>query len=326
MKGVIKVLSLAMLGILMGSGLTFSQEWKPEVPLIKLGGGSMGAVQYVLAASLANTLNKNIPGLKASVSIGDTFNNAIRVDEGTMQAGYCAGLDAYNAYNGNEPYKKAYKNIRFWFNQIGTRFNLAVRADSKIQTMTDLKDKHTVIGHKGSSSAYMAEAFLEFYGMTPESIKAAGGRLSTMALQEAANMLMDKKIDAMFCMVAPYHILKQMEATVGVRLIPMSKESIEYVIKKYPGAGINIIPKGAYAAVKEDMLALEQYTTYIVSSTLSDEEVYRMTKAVFENVKEIQSVNPAQFKDIALQRAAMGAIIPIHPGAERYYKEKGILK
>src|SRR3972149_4976834 len=116
MKRFIKVLSLAMVGVLMGAGLTLSQEWKPETPLIKVGGGSMGAVQYVLAASLADTLNKKIPGLKSTVSIGDTFNNAIRVDEGTMQVGYCAGLDAYNAYSGNEPYKKDYKNIRFWFN------------------------------------------------------------------------------------------------------------------------------------------------------------------------------------------------------------------
>ena len=87
-----------------------------------------------------------------------------------------------------------------------------------------------------------------------------------------------------------------------------------------------MIPKEAYSTVKEDMQCLEQYTSYIVYSKLTEEQVYRMTKAVFDSTAEIQSVNPAQFKDVSLERATLGALIPIHRGAERYYKEKNLIK
>ena len=173
--------------------------------------------------------------MTANVSIGDSKNNPIMVDEGTMHAAYTASFLSYQALKGQEAYNKPCNNIRFWFNQVGTRFNLAVRADSKIRNMTDLKDKHICLGMKGGDAAYLGLAFLEFHGLTPEKVKSSGGQLSYMPLGEAANMLQDGKIDAMFCMVAPYHILKSVDATFGVRLIPMSKESIQYVIKRYPG-------------------------------------------------------------------------------------------
>jgi TRAP transporter TAXI family solute receptor len=129
---------------------------------------------------------------------------------------------------------------------------------------------------------------------------------------------------AMFVTSCPQATIIDLNFRPGIRLIPIDKEHMKKILKEYPGYMETVVPKGAYKGVTEDIPTVGTVTSLVCSAKLSDEMVYRITKAIFENLPELAKIKKKAIAEVSLQNGLRGCKIPIHPGAKRYYDEHGV--
>ncbi len=196
---------------------------------------------------------------------------------------------------------------------------------SKIFSYADLADKRIVPGKVGFSGEVAGKSVLEIYGITYDSIKKKGGVVNYVGYSDAAALMKDGHLDAaMFLTSCPQATIIDLNFRPGIRLLPVDKKHMKKLLKKYPGYMTTVIPKGAYEGVTKDILTIGTVTSLICSADLSDEMVYRITKAIFENLPELAKIKKKAIANVSLENGLRGCKIPVHPGAKRYYDEHGV--
>jgi uncharacterized protein len=187
---------------------------------------------------------------------------------------------------------------------------------SGIKTVEDLKGKKVSIGAPGSGTAANAEQILEAYGLTLDDIEK-----QDLSFDESVNGIKDGNIDAAFVTAGhPTAAVEELSATEKVVIVPVDADKADKLIEKYPYYTKEEVPSGTYklgAAVP----TVAVQAMLVVKADLSDEVVYDITKAIFENLDQVQH---AKAKQIKPENALNGVGIDVHPGAQKYFDEKGI--
>jgi len=281
-------------------------------------GGTSG-VYYPLGSKYAELLNK--AGIKAkAVTSGASVSNAKAIGDGNAQAAIMQNDVAYYAYNGLYMFEgKPVKNLRGVAALYPETVQFVVRADSDIKTLQDLAGKKVAIGAPGSGTAVAAEQILKAAGVWDKIQKV------NQDFSQAAQALKLGQIDAAVIVSgAPTPAITQIAVTTPVRVVPISDD----VLNKLKSEGYifyvrQVLSKDTYKGMTEDTPTLAVKAILVVSASLPDDVVYEMTKVLFDNVDALRAVHQ-KARYISLDTALDGMSIPLHPGAYKYYEEKGL--
>jgi TRAP transporter TAXI family solute receptor len=289
---------------------------------INIGTGSTGGTYYPVGSAMASIWNKVIPDMKAaSQSTGGTAQNIQLMESGEVEVGFTDGL-YYFAYNGLNSFEgKAQTYLRGAMPLYPEPVQLVVAEGSGIKSIKDLKGKSVVVGAVGSGTENTTRMLLKIVGIDPDKdIKA-----QNLGLSEAASAFADKNIDAAFMTAAIGSSAVVEVTTMGTgHLIPLEDDVIEALHKELPYYSAFDIPANSYKGQTESLKVAATWNILSVHEKLDADLVYTMVKALYDNKQDLVNVSAnMSFMDAK----EMGVIqIPLHPGAEKYYKEIGAIK
>jgi len=300
-------------------------EWKADKKFLKMVSGPEGGSWYPLGSGMMRLVEANIKGVSTSNGPGGGVGNCKVVQRGDADLGWSYSHTCYDGYSGRDPFKKKLKNIRYLASLYPAIFQVAVPRKSKINSYSDLAGKRIVPGKVGFSGEVAAKSVLDIYGITYKSIKKRGGIVNFVGYADAAALMKDGHLDAYMALTScPQATIIDLNFRPGIRLLRIDKEDMKVILEKYPGYMETVIPKGAYKGLTKDIPTIGTVTSLICSAKLSDEMVYRITKAIFENLPELAKIKKKAIAEVSLQNGLRGVKIPIHPGAKRYYDEHGV--
>ncbi|CEG28565.1 TAXI family TRAP transporter solute-binding subunit [Bacillus sp. B-jedd] len=288
---------------------------KPKYISILTGG--TGGTYYPLGGTFANIISDETGIETTAQTTGASAENMQTLKDGGGEIAFTQTDIASYAKEGKLMFKdKAVDNVQ----AIGTLYpetiQIVTTEKSGIKTVDDLKGKKVSIGAPGSGTAANAEQILEIYGLSLSDIKK-----QDLSFDESVSGIQDGTIDAAFVTAGtPTGAVEGLAATEKVVIVPVDADKAAKLIEKYPYYIKDEVPSNVYG-LKEAVPTVAVQAMLAVSSDLSKDVVYDITKAIFEN---LDKVTHAKGKVIKPENALNGVGIEVHPGAQKYYDEKGI--
>ena len=318
MKKTIKFLAIA-------SSFAFLANVANADTFIRMVSGPSGGSWYPLGAKIMQTFQSQIKGTATSNTSGGGISNVMSVDGGDAEFGFTYAHTVANGYNGKGKFKKARKNVRYFATLYPAAFQVAVPKDSKIKGFEDMKSANISPGKPKWTGTAFCESILKDYGFNFDTIKKNGGVVHMVSYKESVALMKDGQADVFMAATSvPQASFIELENSPGIRFIGLPKDRIDRIVKNNPGYIYGKIPASAYKSLDKDIPTLGIVTSAIVSKDLSDDLVYKMTKVFWDNHAEFVKVKGI-WKKVILKEAVNGAAIPVHPGAAKYYKEKGVM-
>jgi TRAP transporter TAXI family solute receptor len=168
---------------------------------------------------------------------------------------------------------------------------------------------------------------LKAYGLTFDSIKKNGGSISYVGYSDSAALMKDGHSDCYMAVTScPQSTIIDLNFRPGIRFLPIDAEHMKKILEMEPGLMAAVIPKTAYKGMEADVPAVGTVTCVVASKDLPDDLAYEIVKVLYANWDELAQVKKKAIEDSRPDQALLGARIPVHPGALRYYKEKGYVK
>ncbi|MCB2188036.1 MAG: TAXI family TRAP transporter solute-binding subunit [Deltaproteobacteria bacterium] len=310
-----------ILGLVLLLGLGNS-VWAADTR-IAIGTASTGGTWYPLGGGVANMINKYVPGYQAAAHpSGASIENIRAVASGKDALALSMPDSAYQAFKGLEAFAdKPVKSLRGLMATYPIDIQFFVLADSNIKTIKDLKGKKVAVGAPGSGTEAMARYVLKVFGLTYDDIDE-----QFLSATETAEALKDGNIDAgIVTLGTPAPALMDLATQRDIRFLDIDPEVGDKINKEFPAYFPRTIPAGTYKGQDQPHHTLAWMGIFVVDAGMSDQLAYDIVKAVFEHKEELDKMH-AQFKNITLETADTGMPIPLHPGAMKYFKEKGVLK
>ncbi len=289
---------------------------------ILFGGASITGVYYQVALQISNLMNKyerqnyNYVGRPT----GGSVLNINAIERGAFDFGVAQSDRNFQAYNGEADWAgRPVKDLRSVFSMHPETVMLVTRKDTGITKVEDIKGKRVNIGNPGSGQRHNAQDVLRIYGIDPNrDIRAEG-----LQQHEASRALVDRHLDAFFYTVGnPSAAIEEPATSVDIRMIPLDSAGIKSMVADHPYYIMTRIPAGTYRGVDYDVPTYAVTATVITNANVSDQAVYDMVKTVFENLDELKASHAA-FRNLNPEEMLQGLSAPFHPGAVKYYKEKG---
>jgi uncharacterized protein len=304
-------------------GLVLTGAALAKTTFISIATATMGGSYYPIGVGIAEILKVKVPDVEAKVEVtGGATENPKLVGAGDSDIGFTNANLAYNAYTGTGIFKgKKYDKLRLMFGGVapGT-FHIVVLADSKVKTYNDLKGKKVAVGPQGGGGLSMFPDVLSIYNLTMNDFNP-----SYMSFDEGVQAVIDKHVDAALVQAPhPAPAIKNIQGSgVKFRLLEMTDADRNKLIQKFPYYNKVDLAPGVYGLPA--MLKLAGSTNVVVvNAGLDTDLVYRITKAIFENVGQLHKVHPSASSISA--KNAISNVVPLHPGAEKYFKEVGVIK
>jgi len=289
---------------------------------ILFGGASITGVYYQVALQLSNMMNKHAADKYNYIGrpTGGSVFNINAIDRGAFDFAVAQSDRNWQGFNGAADWEgKPVTGLRSVFSMHPETVLLVTRKDAGIKTVMDMKGKRINIGNPGSGQRGNAEDVLRIYGLDYNK------DFSAEALQqaEASRALVDQKIDAFFFTVGnPSAAIEEPAQSVDLDIIPINSDAIKDFVAKHPYYIMTTIPAGTYKGVDKGVETYAVTATVISSESVAEDVVYDMVKTVFENLDELKASHAA-FRNLNPKEMLQGLSAPLHPGAIKYYKEKG---
>jgi hypothetical protein len=280
----------------------------------------------VVGQSICRLVNRDTAktNLKCTApSTGGSVANINAIKAGDMDMGVAQSDAQYNAYNGVGDFEgDKFDKLRAVFSVHPEPFTVVARADSGIETFADLKGKRVNIGNPGSGQYATMQVVMDALGWEMSDFAMA----SELKPAEQSAALGDNKVDAIIYTVGhPNGSIQEATSTVDARLIPVTGPEIDKLVEDNPYYAKATIPGGMYAGNPDDVETFGVKATFVTSADVSDEVVYEVVKAVFDNFDRFKGLHPAFANLKEEDMITQGLSAPLHPGAEKYYKERGWL-
>ncbi len=313
--------TFAVLGFatLLAAGTAFAQQPKQ----LSISTGGTGGIYYPLGSGFANILAKNIPGVQATAEVtGGSVANLLVVGTGKGELGMTQVDAAIDALKGQDKFKTPLP-IRTLGVMYPNLMQVVTIEGNGIAKFEDLKGKRISTGSPGSATEVFAFRLLEAAGLD----KDKDVKRERLGASESAGALKDKKIDAFFFVAGvPTSAIVDVAATPGTKIKMIDHAA--YVAKmneKYSGIyAPAVIPKGAYSGMDGDNQVASVWNLLFANESLSEDLAYQVTKLFFENQADLVRVH-SEAGNIKMENQTIAkAAIPFHPGAVKYFKEKGI--
>ncbi|MCG2790135.1 MAG: TAXI family TRAP transporter solute-binding subunit [Actinomycetia bacterium] len=289
---------------------------------ILIGTASKGGIYYPLGSAISEVINKYCSGFKALPEVSTGLSENIKkLGEGNIEMGISYSDMSYFAYNGMERYKNSpIVSLRSLF-ALGEfqPFQIFTLVDSDIKTIHDFRGKHIGMGLQGSTGETEGKKVLEFYDLDYESIQPV-----FISNNEAVKAFKDGTIDA-FMHRGPLHssFLIELTNAIKVRMIPVNVP--DEFFKKYPYYIAQVIPKKTYKNINYDVqtTAVRMNMLTSIKLGLTKDDIYQILQIIWKHEKKWTSAHTAFKNKISFKDAILGLGVPLHPGAVKFYKEKG---
>jgi hypothetical protein len=281
-------------------------------------GGTAGTY-FPLGGAMAEIINNNVADVNATaVTSGASVANINMLATDEVQMAFVQNDIAFYAYNGVEMFKdKQQANVRAVATLYNETIQVVTLASTGVKSLADLKGKRVAVGAAGSGAEVNARQVLEATGITYKDISP-----QYLSFAEAANGLRDGNTDVAFLTAgAPTAAVRDVAAQKEVVIIPVPKNIADKLIAKYPFYVRVKIPKDTYSKQTADVDTVTVKSILVTNASLDEELVYNVTKAIFTNLDRLILAH-AQGKNISRTTALEGLPIPVHPGADRFFKEK----
>lgn len=313
MKGFTLALAGAVAGVMALGGAALAQPKS-----LTLGTASVGGTYFIYGGVVATLLTEKI-GINVSTQQTQGPNqNVILLNSKQIELGMTTMGIALQAWNGSAPWTqgKKFNDIRALFPMYDTPFHVVVTEKSGIKSLAELNGKTVGVGPKAGTPGTYVPAMFDALGMK---VTIRNGQGSDMASQ-----LGDGLIDAFFFAAGlPISAFSEIEAQRPVRYFAFTDEQMKKLQAAMPELSPAVIPKGTYKTLNEDQKTLGVYNFFIAHKDLDDDTAYKVTKAVLEN-NDAMVKGHASAKETVIQNWDRNSFLPFHPGAVKYYKEKGI--
>ena len=314
-----------MIGLALCGTMTMAAKDAAAQNFLVVGGGSTTGVYYQVALNICKIVNDKL-GSKGyncigRPALGSVFNiNAIK--RGLLNYGVAQSDRVWQATNGKKDWNgKPQTGLRTVFSVHPEVIMLTTRKDTGIKTIADLKGKRVNIGNPGSGQRGNAEDVLRLSGIDKDKdIKAEG-----LQQAEANRALVDKKIDAFFYTIGvPWGGGLEIANSTAIDIVPVNTAPIQKLVKENPYYVMTKIPGGTYKGVDNDVETYAVKATFVTGEQEPADSVYEVVKTIFENLDTLRN-SYANFKNLQPKDMLKGLSAPMHPGAVKYYKEKGWL-
>ena len=299
---------------------------------ISIGTGGPTGVYFVVGNSVCRMVHKEAAegrksgrkhGLRcAAPSTGGSNYNIGQIKEGELQFGVAQSDWQYHAYNGSSKWEgNQYSNLRAVFSVHPEPFQLIAGKDSGISSWDDLKGKIVNIGNPGSGQRGTMEVLMAARGMSIDDFKQA----TELTSSEQVNALCDGKVDAIaYTVGVPNGAIGQAIDGCGASFVNLDSAAEQKLVNDNPYYAFANIPAGTfYKSQSSDATTFGVMATFVSSASVSDDIVYEVVRAVFENLDDFRKLHPAFTNLDPEQMISNGLSAPLHDGAVKYYKEQG---
>jgi hypothetical protein len=318
---------MAAVGALAAAVALAAPSFAQERVFFGIATGGTGGTYYPLGGMLAQLISNKvtISGKKLSATAetaGASVANAQLLGRKDIESAFVAAdiLDA--AYKGTGQFDgKPLKNLRALGALYPEQVQLVTLASANIKSFKDLKGKSVSSGSPGSGQWQLLGDLLEAYGMTRKDI---GEDLSSFA--QSVDKIKDGNLTASLITAgAPTSSIVDLANAREIRIVPLAGPEIEAMRKKQPYYANVQMPANTYKGQTAPVETLAVMAIWATHDGVTDAMAYEVTKALYENTETLGQVHP-KGKEISLKTALLSVSIPLHPGAEKYYREKGLIK
>jgi TRAP transporter TAXI family solute receptor len=323
------------------AGLVMASAASAQAPqFFRIGTGSAGGTYYPIGGIIANAIScppgarcreaggtDGVPGLVAvAQATQGSVQNVNLIQAGNAESGFVQSDVTHWSYTSTGLFEGRPKldRLRFIAHLFPEHIHAVVRKDSPIQRFEDLRGKRIAIGLQASGARIGSELILAAYGLqpnrdfTPEYLNQAQG----------TERMQDRGLDATMTVVGyPAAAFSEFCSRTGCRILPVLPEAAQRVVERAPFYAPGVIPRTAYEGLEADTPTLTVGALWLVRDSVSDELVYGITRALWSDVtRGLLDRGHAKGREIVRERALLGrGVLPFHPGAEKFYREAGLL-
>jgi TRAP transporter TAXI family solute receptor len=312
-------------GVAAAVTMTFGTAAVAEQQFITIGTGGVTGVYYPTGGAICRLVNKGRKEHKIRCSVdstgGSVYNTrtirAGELDFGVVQSDVqAAGLNGTGAFSEDG----AYPDLRALFSVHPEPMHVMARADSGITDVASMKGKKVNIANPGSGTRVLAETLMKYSDLTAGDFALAAELKSS----EQAAALCDGKIDAtIWAAGLPNGSSQEATSSCDVKIVPLSGANIDNLLAENSAYAAATIPGGMYPGNPDDIPSWGPKATFVTSANTSDEVVYEVVKAVFDNFDAFKKLHPAFGRLVEAEMIKDGLTADLHPGAVKYYKERG---
>ena len=294
--------------------------------------GQVGGGWYSQAGGFVELIKAKDPKFNIKVVPGAGIQNMSKLQQGETEIAWGLPPFIVASYMGQDPYKDKHGDMRLVMNGLGlVHIQFCVPADYPAKSIREVFEKKgpLTIGTTppGGSDEWVMKKVFEFYKTTYQDVRSRGGKVVLVSYTDLVTQYRDRNMDVLFANLAVPGAAIQ-EASLGrkMRILPMEPDLIKFL----EGLGLakGVVPRGSYKDVVNndvDIPTITMANTIVANAKTPPDTVYEFTKILVGNVDAVRKVHPA-FKDFDPKDAVKLANVPLHPGAERAYKEAGLLK
>lgn len=283
--------------------------------------GGTGGVYYPMGGGLAEVINSHVEGYSATAEVtGASVENMGLIATGDADLAIGLADTVAQAYNGTGRFEgQQLSMLRGLAALYANMIHIVALEGSGITTLDDLRGKRVSIGAPGSGTEVNTAAILSANGITYNDIDE-----QRLNFNETADALANGDIDAGFWSVgAPTSSIMNLATTQNIKLIALTEAQLAAAMAADAIFALTTLPGGTYTGVAEDITVLGIPNVLTVSSEMSDDLAYAITRAMFENIAEMQAVHPAA-NETTVDFTLSATPVPLHPGAIRYFEEIGM--
>ncbi|MEO6269730.1 MAG: TAXI family TRAP transporter solute-binding subunit [Lautropia sp.] len=312
-------LSLSPLALALAGALVCGPALAQEVTFMT---GPQGGSWIPLGGALKNLWEQAVPALKIQQTPGAGIANVRGIDEGKAQIGFANSSTTVDGIEGRAPYPKKVTKVCQIANLYPQYFQVAALADSNIKSFADLKGKSLVTQPKGNTAEVLTAAVLQLNGMTYQSLSKANFQAS---YTDAVSMMKDGHAQVMTLgTTAPASAVMDLASARDMMLVPVDDKTMDALKKQNPGYYKLIIKAGMYPKQDKDVPVIGYSTHVVAACDLSEDTVYKMTKAMATNIDAMAAV-VKPITGLTAKDMAVDIGVPLHKGAAKYYKEVGAI-
>ncbi|MBI1778257.1 MAG: TAXI family TRAP transporter solute-binding subunit [Proteobacteria bacterium] len=310
-----------------------------DIRFFRIGTGPIGGANFAIGGLLAGAISNppgsrecerggscGVPGLIAvAQATAGSVENVEKIGKGQLDGGLTQADIAFWAYYGAGLYTPAgaIHELRAVANLYADFVHLVVRADSPINTVADLRGKRVSLGEPGSGTLVDAQMVLRAFRIEEASLQP-----SYLRVGESLDRMLAGELDALFQVGGvPTADIAELAQRLPVRLVPIAGPEIDALRASQPFFTEATIPQDAYKGVSQPVATIATGALFVVSSKVDDDTVFGIAKALWhKNTRAVFDNGPPEAKRIQLGNALSTVPIPLHPGAERYYREAKLLE
>ncbi len=329
----------AAAGLALAAMVTTGSAAAQDMKFFRIATGGTAGTYFPIGGLIANAISNppgsraceeggscGVPGLVATaVASNGSGANINGIGGGTIESGFSQSDVAYWAHTGTGVFADQGKveSVRAIANLYPESIHIVARAESGITSVADLKGKKVSLDEPGSGTLVDARIILEAYGITEEDVEA-----EYLKPNQAADLMRDGNMDAFFFVGGfPAGAISELATSMAITLVPIVGGERDAILGEYRFFAEHTVPGGTYQGLDEDVQTLSVGAQWVTSSEQPEDLVYEITKALWnDNTRKLLDSGHAKGKEITQETALDGIGVPLHPGAERFYKEIGLMQ